>query len=161
MRRDTTTPTKQTYQCLTCGVTFQRKPSAVHNPDAVYCSLRCMGQSKRRTTTVRVRDRHNGYVFLDFPDRTRQLEHRFVMEQHLGRRLTRSEHVHHRNGKKDDNRLENLEVLTPSAHSRLHQAGRAWSRYHLCCVQCGTTQVIHGGYGLCRRCYFQWRKDRW
>jgi hypothetical protein len=34
------------------------------------------------------------------------------MEEALGRRLSRHEHVHHRNGVKKDNRLENLELWT-------------------------------------------------
>lgn len=37
-------------------------------------------------------------------------QHRYVMEQHIGRRLTRLESVHHLNGNRLDNRLENLEL---------------------------------------------------
>jgi hypothetical protein len=51
---------------------------------------------------------------------TRQLEHRLVMEMMLGRKLSRSEVVHHLNGNKVDNRIENLEVMSLSDHSRLH-----------------------------------------
>lgn len=56
-----------------------------------------------------------GYI-----DRYR-LEHRVIMEESLGRRLRSDEHVHHKNGIKTDNRLENLEVMPISEHAKKHR----------------------------------------
>lgn len=71
------------------------------------------------------RYKSDGYWHLRQPDGTVVREHRFVVEKQLGRPLTRDEVVHHRNGDKGDNRIENLQVLSPGEHARIHSAPRA------------------------------------
>jgi len=47
-------------------------------------------------------------------------EHDIIMERHIGRNLVKGEVVHHKNGKCDDNRIENLLLETFSDHAKKH-----------------------------------------
>lgn len=77
--------------------------------------------------------RQDGYIEVYSPDHPNAskngyvMEHKLVMEKHIGRRLERDEVVHHINHVRDDNRINNLQLMTFKEHASLHMRER-WQK---------------------------------
>ena len=65
----------------------------------------------------------DGYKILQsvYTDGKKIPEHRKVVEKFLGRKLDKDEVIHHINGIRDDNRIENLQIMTRAEHMNLHR----------------------------------------
>ena len=118
-------------RCRHCDKEFHPRQSGQR-----FCSKRCaydVGIGRRITN-------EHGYVLLRVPRGTLGtltgkpqwiLEHRHVVQQHLGRKLESWESVHHINGDRGDNRFENLQIRR-ERHGK-HQAFR--------CRDCGSQNI--------------------
>lgn len=124
------------YVCENCGVTFTRAKKAIGR----FCSIACHYEYECPVGTIR--DGGNGYKIIKVPpgtpgakkfgDRSGWMwEHRYVMQQTLGRPLEKHENVHHINGKRDDNRADNLELW-----KRSQPAGVRSADYHCAGCRC-------------------------
>ncbi|KKL59390.1 hypothetical protein LCGC14_2215840 [marine sediment metagenome] len=114
--------------CPNCGKEF-KKPRA----SSKYCSHRCMWDNngghnrKPESWWLNSRGYIEGRVWVD--GKRRQVkQHRWVMEQHLGRAIGPREVVHHINGDKTDNKLENLEIVEYGAHTANHNLEREYPK---------------------------------
>lgn len=111
--------------CLFCGKLHLPK-----NPKAKYCSQKCHYDASVKIDS-RKRDK-SGYILVKHRDNPRKMirEHRQVMEISIGRELLQTELVHHINGIKDDNRLENLVITNVSEHMSGHNLGVKFTQEH-------------------------------
>lgn len=79
------------------------------------------------------KQRTDGYICVYVPHHQKAtkdgyvMEHILIAENHIGRHLNENEVVHHKNKIRNDNRVENLMVLTKTEHAKLHNKER-WTK---------------------------------
>lgn len=145
----------QTYYCEICGAPFDRYPCQMKSSGHVYCSRKCVGESKKHGSEVfchmcdtpfyrRFGEQDLGSTINQFCSKTCYHEwrainrksstyikvdgrhiHRTIAEQYLGRSLTQDEVIHHIDLNKHNNEPSNLAVLPDQAMHAYIHFGKA------------------------------------
>lgn len=100
-------------RCKNCGKIFNTYKSQ----DAKFCSSICAGNNSLPIGSYRKSVKYDQYLEVK-TENGWKLEHRLVMEKHLGRKLEKWEEVHHIDGDKHNNKLSNLFLVDKKGHSR-------------------------------------------
>lgn len=122
--------------CAWCQDEFTKRPKEAYwqFDKRRFCSRTCADKG-RKTTRVSDESFKARYRQVKRPDGTKVLEHRYVMERELGRRLQPSEQVHHKDHKRLNNASGNLEVLTTTEHGLRHTWRPITKTCVICCVE--------------------------
>ena len=148
---------KNNCKCINCGKEFRTNPAYIKRRNGVkYCSISCMREYIRNHPSSCIDS--GGYLVI-----RRQRVHRKVMEEFLGRKLKRSEHIHHIDGNKLNNDIHNLELLGESEHHKKHPT-RKTTGYITSCRVCGKEiyTTPSGDVRFCTlSCYWKAKKGTW
>lgn len=91
---------------------------------------RKISEARKLHGTGHKKTRTDGYIAVYYPEHPSAtsegyvMEHILRMEEHIGRHLEKGEVVHHRNHIRNDNRIENLSLMTFKEHCALHTRER-------------------------------------
>lgn len=114
-----------------------------------------LGRKAQPNGSKRIHKSHNKVYMLIKVDGVWVSEHRYVMEQKLGRKLARNEHVHHIDEDTLNNVEDNLELISPRKHMLHHNPGKKPVRPYMQCERCGAYIAQSLGKRYCsEKCRF-------